>query len=176
MQNEIAVIGNIPYNITNDIVFWLFENSNLIKTAVLTIQKEVAARYTAKPRTKDYGITTLAMQLYGNAKIAFHIPPGAFYPAPKVTSTVIVIDFSDKKKYCEIDKKRVIELIRAAFSKRRKIINNSIKSYLDTKQVNVKKLNEILQEEHKNYMNMRAEELTIEDYICFYEIIKNSVM
>ena len=170
-DDKILLIGNIPYNITNDIIFWLFEQNNLLNKAVLTIQREVAERYVAKPKTKNYGITTIAMQLYASAKIAFHIPPSAFYPAPKVTSTVLVIDFSAQNRYCEIDKKELMQLIKAAFSQRRKVIGNAIKSYLTTKKIDFEKLSKQLENDEKNYLKMRAEELTVEDFICFYSVI-----
>jgi len=176
-DDEILLLGNIPYNITNDIIFWLFEQSDLlektnkINKAVLTIQREVAERYIAKPQTKNYGITTIAMQLYAAAKISFHIPPTAFYPAPKVTSTVLMIDFSEKNKYCEVDKKQLMELVKAAFSQRRKMINNSIKSYLSTQKIDFEKLSKLLENASKNYFKMRAEELTLENFIHFHSII-----
>ena len=174
VAGEILLIGNIPYNITNDIIFWLFEHSDLLNRAVLTIQREVAERYTAKPKTKNYGITTIAMQLYASAKIAFHIPPTAFYPAPKVTSSVLSIDFSDKNKHIGVDKKQVLQLIKSAFSQRRKVINNSIKSYLSTLNIDFAKLSNLLESESKNYLKMRAEELTVEDFIHFYSLILRS--
>ena len=177
-KNKISLIGNIPYNITNDIIFWLFDNAKFLNKAILTIQKEVAERLVAKPKTKDYGITTLAMQLYANAKIAFHIPASAFFPAPKVTSSVIIIDFQVNKfiKYFnqdeEIDKKELMKFIRAAFSQRRKMLNNSLKSYLNSRNIDLEKLTKTLESKEKKYLKMRAEELSVEDYIHFFEIIK----
>lgn len=174
-NEKISVIGNIPYNITNDIVFWLFENCNLINRAILTIQREVAERYTAKPRTKDYGITTIAMQLYATAKIAFRIPASAFYPAPKVTSSVLVIDFYKETKFENIDKKQLLKLIKAAFSQRRKILNNAINSYLTSRNINLESLTKLIENQSKNYLKMRAEELTLDDYINLFSLIENNL-
>jgi 16S rRNA (adenine1518-N6/adenine1519-N6)-dimethyltransferase len=170
-EEHISIIGNIPYNITNDIVFWLFENSEIINKVVLTIQREVAERYVAKPRTKEYGITTLAMQLYADAKIAFHIPASAFFPKPKVTSSVIVIDFSNENKYSNVDKKEIMKLIKAAFSQRRKVLANSLKTYLNARNIDIQKINDTLLEINLNFLKMRAEELNIDDYILLYGMI-----
>jgi len=170
--DKTLLIGNIPYNITNDIIFWLFEQRNFLSKAVLTIQREVAERYVAKPKTKNYGITTVAMHLYASAKIAFHISPTAFYPVPKVTSSVLVIDFSVQNNYCEVDKKQILQLVKAAFSQRRKVVGNSIKSYLSDRKIDVEKLSFRLENNNsKKYLKMRAEELTVEDYVHFYNLI-----
>jgi 16S rRNA (adenine1518-N6/adenine1519-N6)-dimethyltransferase len=174
-NEKISVIGNIPYNITNDIVFWLFDNSNLINRAILTIQKEVAERYIAKPRTKNYGITTIAMQLYATVKIAFHIPASAFYPAPKVTSSVLVIDFHKENQFENIDKKQFLKLVRAAFSQRRKILNNAINFYLISRNINSELFTKIIQNQPKNYLKMRAEELTLDDYINLFSLIEKNL-
>lgn len=139
---DLLVIGNIPYNISTDILFWLFDFNNIINKVVLTVQREVAERLCAKYKTKTYGITTIATQLYGTPKIMFNIPSSAFYPAPKVTSSVLKIEFNNV--YNNINKKQILSLVKASFSHRRKKINNSIKQYLLNNKVNTVKLNEEL--------------------------------
>lgn len=169
VDTPISVIGNIPYNITNDIVFWLFDNVSLIRTAVLTIQKEVAQRYTAQPKTKDYGITTLAMQLYGTAKIAFHISPSAFYPPPKVTSSVLTIDFTTPSvgytDFVASDKEALLSLIKAGFSQRRKKLRSALKSYIAKHNLGVKEGQSVM------YLDNRAEELSLNDFIELYQAL-----
>ncbi len=172
-NTKIYVIGNIPYNISTDIVFWIFDNFNFIDKAVLTMQREVAERLIAKPHTKNYGITTVAMQLFGNAKIAFHIPPTAFFPRPKVTSSVLTIDFQNFDKYKDVNKKGVIEFVRAAFSQRRKILNNSLKNYLYLKNIDPVRLQELTANQSIDFLSRRAEELTVDDFILFYDIANN---
>ena len=169
-----AVIGNIPYNITNDILFWLLDNCKNIDKAVLTIQKEVAKRYTAKENTKDYGITTLALKLYGDAKICFNIPAAAFVPAPKVVSSVLLIEFNPEL-YKNIDKPALIKFIRAAFSQRRKILSNSLKQYFSAHQIELAKLSQTLSNSNKHYLKCRAEQLTLEDYISFFAVVNKLI-
>ena len=170
-NNKISVIGNIPYNISTDILFWLLEHSNYIDQAVLTVQREVAERLCAKHKTKSYGITTVAVQLYGTAKIIFHIPPKAFFPAPKVTSSVLKIEFNDHINNSE--NKQIMSLVRTAFSQRRKMINNSIKQYLSNNNIESDLLAQYLEKENLKYLTQRAEELTVEDFVKFYKIISN---
>lgn len=177
-NNKIYVIGNIPYNISTDILFWLFEFSDIIKKAVLTVQREVAERLVAEIRTKDYGVTTVATKLYCDAKIKFHIPPAAFFPPPKVTSSVLLLDFETSeisKNIPNEKKKRVMQLVRASFSQRRKMINNSIKQYINQNNIDIKKISEALAENNFNWLSQRAEELSVEDYIKFYDIINNNI-
>ena len=78
------MIGNLPYYITSQILFTLADHSASVRSAVVTMQWEVAQRLVAKPRTKDYGILSVVFQLYASPRVAFKIPPSAFYPAPKV--------------------------------------------------------------------------------------------
>ena len=78
------MIGNLPYYITSQILFTLADHSASVRSAVVTMQWEVAQRLVAKPRTKDYGILSVVFQLYAAPRVAFKIPPSAFYPAPKV--------------------------------------------------------------------------------------------
>lgn len=178
INNKIYVIGNIPYNISTDILFWLFEFSDMIDKSVLTVQKEVAERLVAKTRTKDYGVTTVATRLYCEAKIAFHIPPKAFFPAPKVTSSVIFLDFDKiniSQNISNEKKKQLMQLVKAAFSQRRKIINNSIKQYINQKQIDAKELSEVLTNNNLDFLSRRAEELSDEDYLKFYNIINSLI-
>ena len=76
------MIGNLPYYITSQILFTLADHSASVRSAVVTMQWEVAQRLVAKPRTKDYGILSVVFQLYAAPRVAFKIPPSAFHPAP----------------------------------------------------------------------------------------------
>ena len=149
----------------------MLDNCKNVDYAVLTIQKEVAERYTAKNNSKQYGITTLALQLYCTTKICFTIPPAAFFPRPKVNSAVILLDFTNKDLYKYIDKKGLIELIRSSFSQRRKVLRNALKSFIAMKNINIEDLQNQLESHRKPYLSMRAEQLTLEDYIFLFSII-----
>ena len=89
ITNPVRVIGNIPYNITTPIIFWLIEQLDYWEDAFLMVQKEVANRLVAKVSTKSYGRLTVMVGAYIDIKSKFIIPPDVFIPKPKVDSAFI---------------------------------------------------------------------------------------
>jgi 16S rRNA (adenine1518-N6/adenine1519-N6)-dimethyltransferase len=128
-KQSLKIIGNIPYNLSSEIFFWLFEQSNHIDSVIIMIQKELASRLIAKKSTKDYGILTLALQMVGSAKRLFDVPPTCFYPQPRVMSSIIRLTFPHSNQSYEHFSK-MMKLIRTLFSQRRKMIRNTLKNYL----------------------------------------------
>lgn len=122
------VIGNIPYNITTEIIFRLIDYRNVISDAQIMIQKEVAQRLAAKPNSKEYGIPSVFVQVFSKPKLLFKVSKNCFYPRPKVDSRIIHFDFSysieNKIKDIVFFKK----FVKAAFSTRRKTLKNSLSS------------------------------------------------
>lgn len=90
----ISIVANLPYNIVSQVLFSLIDAPEAVKLAVVTMQLEVAERICARHRTKDYGIPSVIMQLYAAPRFLFKIPPKVFYPAPKVDSALISVDFT----------------------------------------------------------------------------------
>ncbi len=172
-SNKIKIIGNIPYNISSDISFWLMENSELIESAIIMFQKEVAQRFAAKLRTKDYGILTVALNLVGSGKILFDVSPNCFYPKPEVTSSIFKFAFNDGKNenFTEIK-----EIVRAAFNQRRKTLRNALKNLLEIK--TGKKIDEVaieLKNRGMDVLSKRAEELTADDFTKLNELLKSII-
>lgn len=104
-QGRLNIIGNLPYNISSQIMFSLIDQYKAVNRAVFTAQLEVARRIVSKPRTKEYGILSVAFQLYTTPSLHFTIPPKAFYPAPKVTKqsrtpTLTCCDISGSERAC----------------------------------------------------------------------------
>ena len=130
IKNKLKIIGNVPYNITTEILFKLFELKDKIEFAVMMIQKEVAQRITAKPNTKAYGILAIQTQLNTSPEILFNVPPTAFFPKPKVHSSVIKVEF-EKEKYKLDDKTLFKKIVKESFGKRRKVMRNSLKNLFD---------------------------------------------
>ena len=121
------VIGNLPYNITSQILFGLLEAPSVTR-AVLTMQKEVAERLVARPRTKAYGILSVLVQLFAKPKICFHISPNVFRPKPDVWSSTVRIDFPDNVPLrSDVDRSHLRTVVRAAFNQRRKTLRNSLR-------------------------------------------------
>jgi len=120
-KKKIKVLGNIPYNITSDIIFKLIEQRALVDSAVLTVQKEVADRIVAAPGSKTYGRLSVMVQFYAKVEPLFLIKPESFSPPPKVRSKVIRLVFD--KNICftlEHDERLFGAIVKQAFSSRRK--------------------------------------------------------
>jgi len=129
IDNPVRVIGNIPYNITSQIIFWLIEQLDYWSDAFIMVQKEVAHRLVADAGTKEYGRLTVVVGAYLDVDYCFTIPPTVFIPRPKVDSAFI--RFS-KKKNALIDDHKYIKfnkIVRAAFNQRRKMLKNSLSSW-----------------------------------------------
>jgi len=169
-NKKLKIIGNIPYNISTVIFFQLFENAKYIERAVLTVQKEVARRVSSPPNSKERGIMSLAREMTSKSKVEFDISGGSFYPAPKVTSSVISLDFFDEQYPIE-KYKALMQLVRAAFGQRRKVMKNSLNSYLASINTNIAALEEELSKSELNYLKMRAEQLSLSDFESLYGYI-----
>ena len=124
-SEPIHVIGNLPYFITSQILFSLLESRKLLESATLMMQKEVAERIVAEPRTKAYGILSVQTQLMSSPEILFDVPPDVFSPPPKVMSSVIQLRFDKPDLLCSDAHLKTV--VRTAFNQRRKKLSNSLK-------------------------------------------------
>ena len=154
------VCANLPYNIGTEIFIKLLHiihnNPNLIKSMTLMFQTEVAQRIIAKPNSKNYGRLSVLTSLLSYSKILFNIQNSAFYPVPKVQSSVIGI-YPNLEKIKQIENLERIEKITSIlFGQRRKMIR-SILSDIDWKSLNLKGTE-------------RAENLTPDDFIKLSKI------
>jgi 16S rRNA (adenine1518-N6/adenine1519-N6)-dimethyltransferase len=127
-ESNYLVVANIPYYITSAVIRHLLESESKPRRIVLTIQKEVAQRICAKPG--DMSLLALSVQVYGNPRIAAHIPAEAFFPAPKVDSAVLVVDIYPAPVLKEELLDSFFKLVKAGFSQKRKTLRNSLSSGL----------------------------------------------
>ncbi|RCK74554.1 MAG: SSU rRNA (adenine(1518)-N(6)/adenine(1519)-N(6))-dimethyltransferase [Ignavibacteriae bacterium] len=164
-KRKIKLIGNIPYNITSQILFKAIDNRAYLENCTFMVQKEVAQRIIAKSKTKDYGILSVITQYYGKPEILFKVSPNCFFPKPKVTSAVIKIDFIQTYQH-KVEDELFRTLVRTAFGKRRKTLNNSLK-YLPF----YDEISQRLKNFKKFSLDKRAEELTVDDFIDFAKFI-----
>lgn len=126
-RGKIKVIGNIPYNISSQILFRLLEFRQHISSVTLMVQKEVAERITALPSTKEYGIPSVIISMYAAVSRLMTVPATCFYPVPKVDSAVVKLEMRDVPLH-PIGKHEVfIETVKAAFAQRRKTLTNNLK-------------------------------------------------
>jgi 16S rRNA (adenine1518-N6/adenine1519-N6)-dimethyltransferase len=128
-ERKIKVMGNIPYNITSEILFHLLKYKKHIHSAVLLMQKEVAERLTAEPGTKAYGIPSVILSMYADLEMLFHVSNQCFYPAPAVQSSLLRLVFREEPRYPLRDEESFRLLVRASFAQRRKTLLNNLKSF-----------------------------------------------
>ena len=122
------VVGNLPYYITSDILLRLVEYHRYFSTIVIMVQKEVADRLAASPGSRDYGLLSATVQLYGEVEKIFTLPPGAFSPPPKVHSTVVRITIRPRVAALGIeDETEFIDFLKLSFGQKRKTIWNNLK-------------------------------------------------
>lgn len=128
-----VIVANLPYNVgTQLLIGWLkliHRDPANIQSMTLMFQKEVAARFAAKPSTSEYGKISILSQWLCDVELLFDIPPGAFFPAPKITSTVV--RFTPRPSPCfDASFKEVESFLAAAFGQRRKMLRKNLAGYI----------------------------------------------
>lgn len=127
-QDQFAIIGNFPYNISTQIVFKMLELRNFIPEFSGMFQKEVAQRICEKEGSKAYGILSVLVQAFYEAEYLFTVPPSVFNPPPKVDSGVLRL--SRKEDFSlPVDEKLFFRVVKTAFQQRRKTLRNSLKTF-----------------------------------------------
>ncbi|MFY1045554.1 16S rRNA (adenine(1518)-N(6)/adenine(1519)-N(6))-dimethyltransferase RsmA [Chryseobacterium sp. GP-SGM7] len=161
-NEQIAIIGNFPYNISSQILFKIIDHYQQIPEMVGMFQKEVAERTAAVPRTKDYGILTVLIQAYYEVKYLFTVHENVFNPPPKVKSGVIRLTRNPKEGLAgnEILFKQIVK---AGFNQRRKKLSNALK---------ILNIPEALKTHE--FLDKRAEELSVSDFISFTQLWKEN--
>ena len=160
--DSFKVVANLPYYITTPIIFKLLEESEKLESLTIMVQKEVAERIVAKEGGKDYGILTLMINFFGEAKIDRIVKRQMFNPMPNVDSAVITIKI-DREKYKGIDKEKFSKFIKASFSMRRKTLLNNLSSILPKTELKEKLTEDIL--------SRRAETFFIDEFIGIYKML-----
>ena len=162
-KNQLAIIGNYPYNISSQIVFKVIENKELIPEFSGMFQKEVAERIAEKEGSKTYGILSVLTQAFYDVEYLFTVPPTVFNPPPKVDSGVIRCirkkDFS-----LPVDEKLFFRVVKTAFNQRRKMLRSSLKSF---------KLSDSLKEDP--IFAKRPEQLSVSEFIELTDKIEQHV-
>jgi 16S rRNA (adenine1518-N6/adenine1519-N6)-dimethyltransferase len=124
---SLRVVGNIPYNITTPLIFWLLERRPRPADIVLMVQREVADRILAEPGTKAYGALSVGVRSVAEARRLFHVGRGAFRPVPDVDSTVLRITPWQPPRHTAAEEAALRTLTRAAFSWRRKQLRTTLR-------------------------------------------------
>jgi 16S rRNA (adenine1518-N6/adenine1519-N6)-dimethyltransferase len=124
------VIGNLPYNISTPLLFYLFATRHLIKDMIFMLQLEVVDRMTAVPGNKSYGRLGIMTRYFCDVEKLFRVPPTAFRPQPKVNSAIVRLKPWREPPCKAADPEMLETVVRTAFSQRRKTLQNSLKTLM----------------------------------------------
>lgn len=161
---KVKAVSNLPYYISTPILFHLIEHAKNFSKAVLMLQKEVAARLTAKPGEDDYGRLSVTTRFYGETKFLFDVSPACFLPRPEVMSRVIAFTFrSFAPGISTVCEKKFLELVQIAFSQRRKTLLSLLTNGFKPRK-NRKDLERIFQD-LGFALNARGETLSLEEFL-----------
>jgi len=127
-NQQVAIIGNFPYNISSQIVFKAIENRDVVPEFSGMFQKEVAERIAEKPGSKTYGILSVLTQAFFDTEYLFTVPPSVFNPPPKVDSGVIRC-IRKENFTLPVEEKLFFRVVKTAFNQRRKMLRSSLKSF-----------------------------------------------
>ncbi|PQJ80179.1 16S rRNA (adenine(1518)-N(6)/adenine(1519)-N(6))-dimethyltransferase RsmA [Polaribacter porphyrae] len=163
-KEQVAIIGNFPYNISSQIVFKAIENRGVVPELSGMFQKEVAMRIAEKKGSKVYGILSVLTQAFYDVEYLFTVPPNVFSPPPKVDSGVIRC--IRKENYTlPVDEKIFFRVVKTAFNQRRKMLRSSLKSF---------KLSDTLKEDP--IFAKRPEQLSVLEFISLTQkLIKHGI-
>lgn len=169
LGDEYVMVANLPYYITTPVVMKFVENSKKIKSLVIMVQEEVAKRFSANPKSSDYGAVTVGINLRGSAKIVEYVGREKFIPSPNVDSAVVKIDI-DRTKFLNVDLLAVREAVKCGFLSRRKMLVNNVMNYY--KMPREKALNVLCAANIPS--TERGESLSVEDYIRLAESVREN--
>ncbi|MCI4670953.1 MAG: 16S rRNA (adenine(1518)-N(6)/adenine(1519)-N(6))-dimethyltransferase RsmA [Bacteroidia bacterium] len=158
-DQPLSIIGNLPYNISSPIFFLLLEHRTLVKEGVFMIQKEVAERMSAKEGNKIYGVLSVLLQAYFDISYEFTVPPTVFRPPPKVNSGVIRM--VPKAEEPSVSFQNLRKVVKQAFGQRRKTLRNALKGI---------EFEEF--PEWEDWKSLRAERLSVKDFIYLTSMLK----
>ena len=162
-DEQFAIIGNFPYNISTQIVFKALEMRDQVPEFSGMFQKEVAQRICEKEGSKAYGILSVLTQAFYDAEYLFTVPPTVFDPPPKVESGVLRLRRKDNF-ILPCDEKLFFRVVKQGFQQRRKTLRNSLKTFelSDNLKANV-------------IFGQRPEQLSVEQFIELTQLIQNDV-
>jgi 16S rRNA (adenine1518-N6/adenine1519-N6)-dimethyltransferase len=126
--HRLPVVGNLPYYITSQILLKLAASHAALDLAVLMVQREVADRIAAGPGSRDYGLLSVTVQLYGPVEKLFTLPPAAFSPPPDVHSTVFRWRFAPRIEELGIEEAGFQRFVRQVFAQKRKTLANNLRA------------------------------------------------
>lgn len=158
-QRDFIVVANIPYNLTSAVIRRLMESPFRAKKVILTIQREVAERVVAGPG--DLSLLALSVQVFGLPRIHSHIAAAAFYPPPKVESSILMIDMFPESKIPKGDLDLFFRIAKAGFSQKRKQLRNALAGGLQFSPAEI----EVIMRMAEIEPTRRAQELDLDEWL-----------
>jgi 16S rRNA (adenine1518-N6/adenine1519-N6)-dimethyltransferase len=147
----LRVVGNLPYNVSTPILFHVLQTAEAVRDQHFMLQREVVQRMAAAPGGKDYGRLTVMLQCRCRVEPLFDVPPQAFDPPPRVHSAVVrLVPLPDA-----LPPRRLEELVRVAFSQRRKLLRHTLGRWLPAQGY-----------EGTFDLQRRAEEVPVSEYLA----------
>ena len=147
---NIRIVGNLPYNISSPLLFHLLNYRDSIIDMTFMLQKEVVDRIVAPPGSKVYGRTSVIMQAFFDTELMFVVPKESFDPQPKIESAILYL--KTKSEPLVQNLRPLEEIVKIAFSQRRKTLKNCLKSVLNQSQTDID-------------LSQRAEMLSVENFV-----------
>jgi 16S rRNA (adenine1518-N6/adenine1519-N6)-dimethyltransferase len=125
---RLPVVGNLPYGITSQILLKLAASHAVLDRAVLMVQREVADRIVSGPGSRDYGLLSITVQMYGPAETLFTLSPASFLPPPEVYSTVFRWRFEPRFAQLGVEEAGFLRFSRTIFAQKRKTLANNLRA------------------------------------------------
>ena len=152
---SLRIVGNLPYNISSPLLFHLLTVADRVIDQHFMLQKEVVDRMVAAPGSKVYGRLSVMLQYRYRMQKMFDVPPGAFTPAPKVTSSIVRMVPKKSEEILPVNWERFSEIVAAAFNQRRKTLRNALSKLMTEESIRQTGIDPAL----------RAEALSVEDFV-----------
>lgn len=169
-NTKLKLAGNLPYNIATEVLFRIFDWREHFTSLVLMVQKEVADRIASGPGGKSYGTLSVWCQVHGRIGEKINVSPEAFYPRPKVRSTILKIELLPQARVSDKNLPVLKGLVRAAFGQRRKTLSNALGSWLICERDAI----DGLLAAHDVDPQRRGETLSVEEFIKLAQAIRVS--
>ncbi len=163
-SGPVKLLGNLPYYISTQLLLHYLEQPSPIELAVLMLQREVAARLSAAPRSKDYGILTLVVQLQCRVEFLRTVPASVFLPQPDVDSAFVRLTPRAPNELPDHDRELFLSLVRRGFSQRRKQLGKLLKPEVADWPRAAREIGALV--------TARAEELSLEQWIALSNIVR----
>ncbi|MGK0441714.1 MAG: 16S rRNA (adenine1518-N6/adenine1519-N6)-dimethyltransferase [Pseudohongiellaceae bacterium] len=154
-DEQLRIVGNLPYNISTPLIFHLLSHQHLIKDMHFMLQLEVVQRMAAQPRGKNYGRLGVMCQYYCQVDMLFEVPPESFDPKPKVQSAIVRLTPHKELPIVADDLSKLDTILRSAFNMRRKTLRNSLKPFFTGDEIQALDINP----------TARPETLNLEEFV-----------